>query len=82
VLFPQPDTLTFEVFLGEGGMPQSVLLLGQPKAVKALLRDDSALGGERRLADYAKVMQVRCLQCNLFTLQAPLSPRYLSRHLN
>jgi hypothetical protein len=34
-------------------------LLGQPKAVKAMLRDDSALGEERQLGDFAKLLQVR-----------------------
>jgi hypothetical protein len=58
-MFPREDTLTIDVFMGEGGMPQSVLLLGQPKAVKAMLRDDRALGEERRLGDFAKLMQVR-----------------------
>ncbi|KAF6253742.1 hypothetical protein COO60DRAFT_1545215, partial [Scenedesmus sp. NREL 46B-D3] len=58
LLSPREDTLTFDVFLGEGGMPQSVLLLGQPKAVKALLRDDKVLGQEQRLGDFAKLVQV------------------------
>jgi hypothetical protein len=63
MLFPEPDTLTFDVFLGEGSMVQSVLLLGQPKAVKAMLRDDSLLGEERRLSDFAKIMQVSFFCC-------------------
>ncbi|WIA36394.1 hypothetical protein OEZ86_007707 [Tetradesmus obliquus] len=59
MLVPQQDTLTFDVFLGEGGMPlQSVLALGQPKAVRALLRDEGVLGQGRRLGDFAKPMQV------------------------
>lgn len=59
MLVPQQDTLTFDVFLGEGGMPlQSMLALGQPKAVRALLRDEGVLGQGRRLGDFAKPMQV------------------------
>jgi hypothetical protein len=34
-------------------------LSGQPKAVKAMLRDDRALGEEQCLGDFAKLMQVR-----------------------
>jgi hypothetical protein len=36
-------------------------LLGKPKAVKAMLRGYRPLGGEQRLGDFAKLLQVRVL---------------------
>lgn len=48
---PTSDELQLDVFMSESVMPQTVLLLGQPKLVKALLRESPH-------SSLAKVMQV------------------------
>lgn len=50
---PCSDELEVDVLMSESVLPQTVLLMGQTKVVKALLRNNTAYG------NYAKLLQVR-----------------------
>lgn len=67
LISPREDVLELDVFISEAVMPQSVLLLGQPKLVKALLKDE-----DKKIGKYAKLMQV-CGCGGLWLAGAPSS---------
>lgn len=53
LLSPREDMLELEVFMAEAGMPQTMLLMGQPKLVKALLKENDG-----KIGKFAKALQV------------------------